>query len=111
MTDLYALCLCLSVDPCCAVLCCAVLCRAVSCCACCVVLCRAVLCCVVLEGSPYKRAQYLIAEPDHGFCDGAQHQRQDRFRASPYDSGEERGSVREEDLRFLCHVVILYMHG
>ncbi len=23
---------------------------------------------------------------DHGFCDGAQHQRQDRFRESPFDT-------------------------
>jgi phosphorylated CTD-interacting factor 1 len=28
---------------------------------------------------------YAIAA-DHGFCDGAQHQRQDRFRESPFDT-------------------------
>ena len=29
----------------------------------------------------------MVAALDHGFCDGAQHQRQDRYRESPYDTG------------------------
>lgn len=29
----------------------------------------------------------LIAAADHGFCDGASHQRRDLYRASPYDTG------------------------
>ncbi|KNC85417.1 hypothetical protein SARC_02416 [Sphaeroforma arctica JP610] len=28
----------------------------------------------------------LISKDDHGFCDGAQHQRQDRYRNSPFDT-------------------------
>jgi hypothetical protein len=27
-----------------------------------------------------------LSAADHGFCDGAQHQRQDRFRESPFDT-------------------------
>jgi hypothetical protein len=29
----------------------------------------------------------VIAAADHGFCDGASHQRRDLYRQSPYDSG------------------------
>ncbi len=36
--------------------------------------------------SPHLRAQWIVSKADHGFCDGAQHQRRDRFRASPYDT-------------------------
>ncbi len=32
------------------------------------------------------RAAWLVAAADHGFTDGAQHQRQDRFRAAPFDT-------------------------
>jgi len=42
---------------------------------------------VALTASIYKRAFYLVAAKDHGYCDGAQHQRQDRFRESTYDTG------------------------
>jgi len=40
-----------------------------------------------LDGSKHLRGKLLIAKDDHGYCDGAQHQRQDRYRASPYDTG------------------------
>ena len=33
---------------------------------------------MALSASPFKRAFFLVAAADHGFCDGAQHQRQDR---------------------------------
>ena len=36
--------------------------------------------------SQYKVKHWIIAKADHGFCDGAQHQRQDRYRVSPYDT-------------------------
>lgn len=39
-----------------------------------------------LSGSPHLRRTVTIAAADHGFCDGASHQRQDPFRASPYDT-------------------------
>jgi hypothetical protein len=42
---------------------------------------------VALNVSVYKQAFFLVAAADHGFCDGAQHQRQDRFRDSTYDTG------------------------
>lgn len=42
---------------------------------------------ISLTSSPFKRACYLIAAKDHGYCDGAQHQRQDRYRESTYDTG------------------------
>lgn len=32
----------------------------------------------LLESSPFTRAHWLVARKDHGFCDGAQHQRRDR---------------------------------
>lgn len=39
-----------------------------------------------LSSSSYLRRTLLVAKADHGYCDGAQHQRQDRFRDSPYDT-------------------------
>lgn len=36
--------------------------------------------------SEQLRAKWIIAKNDHGFCDGAQHQRRDRFRESPFDT-------------------------
>ena len=36
--------------------------------------------------SPFKMKHWIIAKADHGFCDGAQHQRRDRYRVSPYDT-------------------------
>ena len=36
--------------------------------------------------SKFKVHHYVIAKADHGFCDGAQHQRRDRYRVSPYDT-------------------------
>jgi len=33
---------------------------------------------MALSASSFKRAFFLVAAADHGFCDGAQHQRQDR---------------------------------
>ena len=53
---------------------------------------------VALDASLYKQTFFLVAAADHGFCDGAQHQRQDRFRDSTYDTGvfvlqNQRGST------------------
>lgn len=53
---------------------------------------------VALNASAYKQTFFLVAAADHGFCDGAQHQRQDRFRDSTYDTGvfvlqNQRGST------------------
>jgi phosphorylated CTD-interacting factor 1 len=39
-----------------------------------------------LSESPFLRKRVLIAAADHGFCDGAAFQRQDPFRASPFDT-------------------------
>lgn len=39
-----------------------------------------------LSASPHLRRAITVAAADHGFCDGASHQRQDPFRASPYDT-------------------------
>jgi len=39
-----------------------------------------------LTSSPFLRRQFIVAKQDHGFCDGAQHQRRDRFRSSPFDT-------------------------
>jgi Phosphorylated CTD interacting factor 1 WW domain len=36
--------------------------------------------------SPYKKHHFILAKADHGFCDGSQHQRRDRYRTSPYDT-------------------------
>ena len=40
----------------------------------------------LMTSSKHKRAHWVIAQEDHGFCDGAQHQRRDRYRSSPYDT-------------------------
>ncbi|CAM9239464.1 unnamed protein product, partial [Ectocarpus fasciculatus] len=42
---------------------------------------------IALSESKFKKQQWLIAACDHGYCDGAQHQRQDRYRESTYDTG------------------------
>ena len=52
-----------------------------------------------LTSSAHKRAHWVIAKADHGFCDGAQHQRRDRYRSSPYDTAifilqNKAGAVR-----------------
>ena len=39
-----------------------------------------------LSSSPHVVYRCLIAASDHGYVDGAQHQRQDRFLAAPYDT-------------------------
>ena len=39
-----------------------------------------------MSRSCHTRAHFSIAKADHGYCDGAQHQRRDRFRTSPYDT-------------------------
>uniref|UniRef100_A0A7S0L1P1 PCIF1 WW domain-containing protein n=1 Tax=Coccolithus braarudii TaxID=221442 RepID=A0A7S0L1P1_9EUKA len=39
-----------------------------------------------LSKSAFLRAKILVAATDHGFCDGASHQRQDPYRHSPYDT-------------------------
>ena len=39
-----------------------------------------------LVSSPYTRLRLDVPKEDHGFCDGAQHMRRDRYRASPYDT-------------------------
>ena len=36
--------------------------------------------------SPFTVQHWIIHKADHGFCDGAQHQRRDRYRVSPYDT-------------------------
>ncbi|KAK9807800.1 hypothetical protein WJX72_009794 [[Myrmecia] bisecta] len=40
-----------------------------------------------LKASPFLRRLTVVAAADHGFCDGASHQRRDPFRQSPYDTG------------------------
>ncbi len=39
------------------------------------------------SSSKYLRKSVVVAAADHGFCDGASHQRKDAFRQSPYDTG------------------------
>lgn len=39
-----------------------------------------------LTASAHLRDRLLVARGDHGFCDGAAHQRRDRYRESPYDT-------------------------
>jgi phosphorylated CTD-interacting factor 1 len=39
-----------------------------------------------LSQSAQLRRKIIIAKGDHGFCDGASHQRQDRYMDSPYDT-------------------------
>jgi phosphorylated CTD-interacting factor 1 len=39
-----------------------------------------------MAASKFKTHHFIIAKADHGFCDGAQHQRRDRYRVSPYDT-------------------------
>ncbi len=39
-----------------------------------------------LAQSQFLRRSFVVAARDHGFCDGAAHQRQDPFRESPYDT-------------------------
>jgi phosphorylated CTD-interacting factor 1 len=39
-----------------------------------------------LTASAFLRASVLIAAVDHGYCDGASHQRRDPYRQSPYDT-------------------------
>ena len=40
-----------------------------------------------LSGSVHLEHAVVVAAADHGFCDGASHQRRDPYRGSPYDSG------------------------
>jgi len=54
---------------------------------------------VALIQHPHLVHRILIAKKDHGFCDGASHQRQDRYRDSPYDTEvfilqNDRGAAR-----------------
>jgi phosphorylated CTD-interacting factor 1 len=42
---------------------------------------------IALSKSKFLRRRWIVAATDHGYCDGAQHQRQDRYRESPYDTG------------------------
>jgi len=39
-----------------------------------------------LGASRFRRGSVLVAKDDHGYVDGAQHQRRDRHRAAPYDT-------------------------
>lgn len=39
-----------------------------------------------LKSSPLLRRFFIVAASDHGFCDGASHQRKDPYRQSPYDT-------------------------
>jgi len=43
-------------------------------------------CWASLSRSPYLRFRHVVAAKDHGFCDGASHQRKDPYRESPYDT-------------------------
>ena len=40
-----------------------------------------------LTGSPWLARAFVVAAADHGFCDGAAHQRRDPYRQSPFDTG------------------------
>ena len=42
--------------------------------------------CQRLAASPFLDRHWVLARRDCGFCDGAQHQRRDRFRDSPFDT-------------------------
>jgi len=44
-------------------------------------------CWKALQDSNFLRDSFIVSKDDHGFCDGAQHQRQDRYRESPFDTG------------------------
>ncbi len=46
----------------------------------------ALYCYALACASPGLHHSQLLFATDHGFCDGAQHQRQDRFRESPFDT-------------------------
>ena len=39
-----------------------------------------------LSSSPRLQRKMVIVKEEHGYCDGASFQRQDRFRDSPYDT-------------------------
>lgn len=39
-----------------------------------------------LDCSIWNKKKISISKDEHGFCDGAQHQRKDRFRESPFDT-------------------------
>jgi len=45
-------------------------------------------CWKALKSSQFLRGELLVAAADHGYCDGASHQRNDSFRVSCYDSGK-----------------------
>lgn len=40
-----------------------------------------------LSESPHVRSKFVVAAADHGYCDGAAHQRKASFRGSLYDTG------------------------
>jgi phosphorylated CTD-interacting factor 1 len=40
----------------------------------------------VLQQSSFLRHSLLVAAADHGYCDGASHQRRDLYRGSPFDT-------------------------
>ena len=40
-----------------------------------------------LSESPHVRSKFVVAAADHGYCDGAAHQRKTSFRGSLYDTG------------------------
>lgn len=40
-----------------------------------------------LSESSFLVHHFIVAASEHGFCSGAQHQRKDRYMASPYDTG------------------------
>ena len=39
-----------------------------------------------LHASAFRTASFVVAAADHGFVDGAQHQRQDRYQPAPFDT-------------------------
>ena len=58
-----------------------------------------------LSGSVHLEHAVVVAAADHGFCDGASHQRRDPYRDSPYDGrrgGRSGGLTQETDTTRGC---------
>ncbi|KAJ3246063.1 mRNA (2'-O-methyladenosine-N(6)-)-methyltransferase [Chytriomyces hyalinus] len=72
----------------------------------------------LLKESKWLQAMTVLPGGDHGFIDGAQHQRQDRYRPSPYPTAiyflqtrlaETRWPVTEKKIALLRYAMILSM--
>ena len=62
----------------------------------------------LLEGSPFLQFKLVVAAADHGFCDGASHQRKDPYHQSPYDTAvfvlqTDAASRPSHLLRYVLH--------